>query len=162
MHPFQNGPWIMINQSQVFYVIWEEMIVDFENTKNNQDSCSCDTYWSINLMIRVSYVTVWMFRQSEFTCCIICTLGMTYMGYFRNGGPDMWHALWRRAKALWIWWHHFLTPVTVAWCRCGSRTEDPKSDEWNSWALLGPGGTPSSGARGGWGRWEAGWRIRTF
>lgn len=67
-----------------------------------------------------------------------------------------------QAKDLWKWWDQLTSLIIVVWCRCGSRTEDLKSDEWNSLALLGPGDTPFSGVRGGWGPWEAGWRIQTF
>lgn len=88
---------------------------------------------------------------------------------------EQWHAIWTLKQRLkekaavqaenpfkMIRSAHNCDPVSLVYCRFGSRTEDPKSDEWSSWVLWGPGGTPSSGARGGWGPWEAGWRIQTF
>lgn len=57
-------------------------------------------------------------------------------------------------------WDRLITQTLVCF-RSGSRTEDPKNGEWSSWVLWAPDGMPSSGARGGWGRWEAGWKTQT-
>lgn len=58
-------------------------------------------------------------------------------------------------------WDRLITQTLVCF-RSGSRTEDPKNGEWSSWVLWAPDGMPSSGAQGGWGRWEAGWKTQTF
>lgn len=57
-------------------------------------------------------------------------------------------------------WDRLITQTLVCF-RSGSRTGDPKNGEWSSWVLWVPDGMPSSGARGGWGRWEAGWKTQT-